>query len=137
MFKDIYDFDKPEKREKKGKFLAAYDNSLITRHQEILREKSIVTDIIPFNLPKESQNPVFVAEKLISAKCIIFFPQGDLKNSSSDYRINNAELMFFAGLCVAQGVPVRIITDSQSPDFFEISIPLKNIKRIEEFVLGY
>ncbi len=134
MFEQITPFNKPENREKKGKYLASYDNSLITDSQEILKYKGIIKDIVPINL-SNSKKPDSVAEKLISAKSIIFFLHEDLKNSFSDYRINNAELMFFAGLCVAQGVPVRIITDSHSPDFEEISISPSDIKGMVDFVL--
>jgi len=46
----------------------------------------------------------------------------------------NAELLFFAGLCVSQGVPVRIISESISPDFSELILRMDQRKKIGDFM---
>ncbi len=133
LFKKIPHYSDPAKREKKGKYLVSYDNDLLINCTDILNKRGI-SSVIELNLSLEDHDIIPIVETLISAEAIMFLPQDDLEKASGEFRVNNAEITFLAGLCAAQGIPVRIITDGYSPDFYELILKPGNRNKIVEFM---
>jgi hypothetical protein len=106
----------------------------LTRWIETLNIKGI-SSVNELNLSLEGRDLIPIVEKLISAEAIMFLPQDDLEKAVGEFRVNNAEITLLAGLCVAQGIPLRIITDSYSPDFYEITFKPGNRNKIVEFMV--
>jgi CheY-like chemotaxis protein len=135
IFKNIANFAAPAKRKKNGKFIVSFDSYLLCENFDVLKKKGISPqNIDEVNLSDEEPDLKPIVERLISAKAILFLPHDEMEKQTGEYKVNNAVITFLAGLCVAQGVPVRIITKSYSNDFNQIKLSPGNRNAIANFM---
>lgn len=134
-FDYIDNFESPEKRKKGNfKFIVSYKKSLIDKIKKFLKEEGLDDKLFRYMNLSDKRDFIAVVRELINAKAVLFLPQDQLDEVYGQFRVNNAEIMLLAGLCVAQEVPAKIITESRPADSNRITLSINDNEDIARFM---
>lgn len=103
-FTNIKNFDSPDKRKKNNdKYILSFN-----QESEIIKKlKNYGFDIAPINILNSKFVDIDLMEQLINSKVVLVNLEGR-QSSINQNHINDAKLMFLAGICLAQNVPLKI-----------------------------
>ena len=134
VFRQIDAFDSPNGREKSD-LVSVLSFSQQTDIIQNLAKSGY--KIVGINKLNQSFMPRDLVEELIDAKAVLVNLSG-VKKEPTTNKLNDSQLMCLAGICVSQGVPVKIFQsyDNFYSDVREISIVDISGKDLIEFVNG-
>ena len=134
VFRDINKFDSPEDREKTGDVFVLSFN----QETDVIRKLSKYgCRIVEVNRLNQSFIPKDLVEEVIDARSVLVNLSGVQKEPTIN-KLNDSQLMCLAGICVSQGVPVKIFqsNDHFYSDLRGISIVDNSGEYIIEYING-
>jgi nucleoside 2-deoxyribosyltransferase len=121
VFKHINNFNSPNDRDKSNEvYVVSFNHE--TELVRKLTERYSYTKVA-INILDQCFIPEGLAESLINARAVLVNLAG-VQRGSNDNKMHDAQLMFLAGICVSQGVPVKIFQSHKNfyRDVWNISI---------------
>lgn len=119
IFDRIGDFESPEKRKKSDKvFVLSFD-----QNNEIIKSlKANGYFIVEKNRLIHKFMSVDLIDDIINAKALLVNLSGEEDESDelNQITVNDCKLMYLAGVCVAQGVPVKIFQNSNNKFYSDV-----------------
>jgi len=135
VFKHIDKFNSPNEREKSSADCVLSFNQETDIIRKLLKYGC---KIVGANRLKQSFMPWDLVEELIDAKTVLVNLSGVQKESITN-KLNDSQLMCLAGICVSQGVPVKIFqsNDNFYTDVRDISIVDNSGEYVIDFMNKY
>lgn len=133
LFNNINNFNSPNDRKKSGVYVLSFN-----------QEKDIIKkvlkngyEVVEVDILRQSFMHIKLVEGLINAKALLVNLYGVQREPTTN-KLNDCQLMYFAGICVSQGVPVKIFqsNDDFYSDVNEISLCDNSGELIIDYVNG-
>lgn len=110
VFRHIRDFNSPNDRNKSNDVYVLSFNQETDLVRKLIGYQCINVGV---NILDQSFNPEGLVESLINARVVLVNLEG-VQRGSNVNKMHDAQLMFWAGICVSQGVPVKIFQSKKN-----------------------